>query len=477
MKIYPILFFAAIFATSCSKNDRFTIASPHTIRIAPEIRTRVTGSSFETTDTIGVTIRRADGTRYLDNRFFTFDGTNFSSAGIAWYPETDEATTVTAYYPYATAGEPETFTVATDQRGDGYRLSDLLGAVRTEVKPTLSPVEMLFYHLLSKITVALEVADGRSIGRVLIGGFVPTAHIALEPDSESFVATPASDVPAREITAREVTADATYDIILPPQSTTLAVAVESATGRTTKSIPNVTLLQGRSYTLRMKITADGEMQEIRFSGSVHPWESGTVIEQDPFDDDNVILEDPRYPDGGKPGAGLEYEGVRYLTCIIGGREWMAENLYCRPQGYVYLHDYWYPYDDESRIAALGVLYSYPMALAGAKPVLNDAATIRGICPEGWRLPMLDELGELAQLAGRKFFTESGYYYSNPEKQLFSELRNYLISSTHPQEGRVGYLRIPNHGQEAADGYMELCTLPVGNVASSVRCVKEEPAEQ
>ena len=472
MKVYSMLFFAAICATSCSNNDRSTIAS-HPICIAPEIRTRVTASNFETADTIGVTIRRADGSRYLDNQPFSFDGTTFASAGVTWYPDTNEATTVTAYYPYTATGEPDTFTVATDQRGDGYRLSDLLGAMRTEVKPTLTPVEMLFYHLLSKIRISAEVADGLTIRTISIGGFVPTARI--DRQAESFVTVPATDLPAREITACEVTPNAVYDIILPPQKTTLEIAVESATGRTTKTIPNVTLLQGRSYSLRMKITAAGEIQEICFSGRVSPWENGVVIEQDPLEEDNTIIEDPRYPEGGKPGAGLEYGGVRYLTCIIGGREWMAENLYYKPEGYTYFIDYWYPYDNERLITELGILYPYPTAMAGAKPVLNDAATIRGICPEGWRLPMLHELGELAQLAGRAFFSESGYYYAYPGQEGYSDQRNYIISSTHTELTRVGYLRIPN-GSQATDEYMETCTLPITNVAASVRCVKETPAE-
>lgn len=465
---HPILFFAALLATSCAKNDRQTIASSSSIRIIPEIRSRVTVSDFEQSDAIGVTVRKQDGTRYLENQCFTYDGSSFSATDVEWYSESEETSTVTAYYPYAESGQPDTFTVKTDQRGDGYTLSDLLGAVRTDVKPALSPIDMTFYHLLAKIDIELQVSDNITVENILIGGFVPTTHI----DLETLTASLSTEAAAQEITAREVTANAAFEIILPPQTTTMLVSVESSAGLTFKEIPNVTLLQGRKYALQMNITQAGAIENIRFTGVVEDWANGITIEQDPYDNSSVVIEEPEDPDNGEAGAGVDYGGIHYPSRIIGGKEWMTANLYYKPEGVSYRFGYWYPYDQESRIAELGILYSYQTAMAGAEPVLNDAATIRGICPEGWRLPMINELAEVARAAGRAFFVESGYYYLSPDlNNRHSTTRNYVLSSTHPDAEHVQYLRIPN-GSQASDEYIQTWTLPSANIASSVRCVKQ-----
>ena len=65
-----------------------------------------------------------------------------------------------AYYPYdknnSTSVTEHTFTIPTDQSNESnYYNSDFLRAVYEDVKKTSSPVEMTFYHLMSKVSVTI----------------------------------------------------------------------------------------------------------------------------------------------------------------------------------------------------------------------------------------------------------------------------------------------------------------------------------
>ena len=463
---YPSLIFSLLFVASCSKSKQQVTPQYPAIRIAPEIVTRTTDTNFEQNDAIGVTIRKQNGSKYLENKYFSYDGISFSSIGTQWYPEAEDESDILAYYPYTETGWPATFTVKSDQRGTGYSFSDFLGAKRSGVKPALSPVDLTFYHLLAKIDIHPDVSAGSTIERITIGGFIPTAVVSLETQSASAM----TGAAAAEIIAHEVTVNKAYDIILPPQKAVMQITVDTKNGQTTKQIPDVTLVQGKRYELQMTITDTGDITQLELSGQIRDWGSGGIIEIGPIDN-GVIVEDPTNPDTGNEGGGLEYGGVRYATRIIGGKEWMAENLRYKPAGTIGYTDFWYPQHREDKVPELGLLYSYATAMAGEPAVLNDASTIRGICPEGWRLPMIGELIDLASLAGKDFFDKSGFFYTDYDGDGYNDVRNYLLSSTHPNEEHVQYLRIPNVGDTESQN-LQTMTLPTTNIASSVRCVKE-----
>ena len=167
-------------ATCCSDEHHEPQAAAPELRIAPDIRSRATDTHFENPDAIGVTVRKQDGSNYLANQKFIYDGSTFSANGVQWYPETEGTSTVIAYYPYAETGQPGSFTVKTDQRGTGYTLSDLLGATKSNVEPTFSPVELTFYHLLAKIDITVELPEGATIEKIEINGFIPTVDANIE---------------------------------------------------------------------------------------------------------------------------------------------------------------------------------------------------------------------------------------------------------------------------------------------------------
>ena len=451
-------------ATCCSDEHHEPQAAAPELRIAPDIRSRATDTHFENPDAIGVTVRKQDGSNYLANQKFIYDGSTFSANGVQWYPETEGTSTVIAYYPYAETGQPGSFTVKTDQRGTGYTLSDLLGATKSNVEPTFSPVELTFYHLLAKIDITVELPEGATIEKIEINGFIPTVDANIEAQTVAVDANAA----ATAITAHEITANKTYDIILPPQKAQMQINVKTSAGYSSQSFSNVVLLQGKRYTLQLKISETQDHIEAEFTGQIQDWGSGGVIEQD-MDENKTIITEPVDPDQGQEGQGLTYGGVTYPTQIIAGREWMAQNLRYIPENATHPTDYKYPDGKEESAATLGILYTYSTARAGADPVLNDESTVRGICPEGWRLPKINELVDLAKTTGRAFFQESGYIVSNAEGYGYFSDRNYVMSSTKESADRIYYLRVWNIGQKL----IETKNLPTGNIFASIRCVKEQ----
>lgn len=135
---------AVLIAAGCAESEKGTLC----VKIAPAIRTRVTGLHFDTGDRIGLTISKGSAP-YAENVPMTYDGTAFTASGLSWYNDLNEKSVLTAYYPYAEGGRPDEFTVSSDQtQGNGS--SDLLAAVKTDVTPVSAPVGMIFYHVMSQ---------------------------------------------------------------------------------------------------------------------------------------------------------------------------------------------------------------------------------------------------------------------------------------------------------------------------------------
>ena len=137
--LYALLTAGLLLLSGCSRDED----SHPEVQIYP-VLSRVTGLYFDRGDRIGLTISRASGD-YVVNHPMEYDGSVFkAAAGLLWYENARDSSTLTAYYPYSDTGAPTQFRVAVEQRL-GYESSDLLGAVQRSVVPGKAPIGMTFY--------------------------------------------------------------------------------------------------------------------------------------------------------------------------------------------------------------------------------------------------------------------------------------------------------------------------------------------
>lgn len=418
------------------------------VRITPAIKTRVTGLHFDTGDQIGLTITKGSG-NYVENHPMTYQGSTFSGSGLIWYNDLNEKSTLTAYYPYSAAGVSAGFSVVRDQTA-GCGSSDLLGAVKTDVVPASTPVGMLFYHLMSQLTIVVTNNSDASVSGLTVGGLVPTAEVDLTVPTASAKA----GVAAEAIKAFEVTPDASYRVILVPQQAALTVTVETRDGKSrSKTIPSARLESGKQYDMSVLVTNIDI--ELTLSGDISDWGDGGSLDGD---------------EGGGNGGGnddggdvseLVYGGVTYRTAKIGDRIWMAENLRYMPAGAALGSGVWNP--EKVSAAEGGLLYDYTTATGG--DATRAGTPLRGICPDGWHIPDTAELQALVASADRPvdFLSCAGYWIAANDRYGDS-LKGYLMGSETPEAGRCSSLSYSEGSDPAA------ATVLVGN-GISVRCVK------
>lgn len=428
--------------------------------IVPTISTRVTSLNFDTGDRIGLTVTRASGT-YATNEPLTYDGTAFTAAGLCWYGERNEPATLTAYYPYAASGVPETFAVATDQR-NGYAASDLLAACKSDVLPTSAPIGMTFYHLMAQLSIVVTNTSGSAVTEILIGGFVPTAAV----DFKNLKAE-ASGTATAEITACAVKADANYRAILVPQQRDMEVRVRTADGKTyDRTITSVRLAGGKSYDLSLRLTA--ESLELQIGGEISDWLPGGEIGGDePSVDPDPEEPTPDNPDDPDPTPGeegtLTYEGESYRTRTIGGKVWMAENLRYLPAGAVIGTDVWEP--TAGSVEQYGLYYMRATALALDNPSKAVTGTVRGICPEGWHVPSGDELRTLIGAdCGTDFFALAGRFRLGS----YNAGKDYWWSTDIADDLFVCLTYSASSGVAVSSG----ASNTIADTACSLRCVRD-----
>lgn len=443
MKNVLFLMLAVVAMTACAESETGTPS----VKIAPAIRTRVTGLHFDTGDRIGLTIEKG-GAPYVENALMTYNGTAFEASGLLWYNDLSEKSTLTAYFPYAEGGRPAEFTVAADQT-QGNASSDLLAAVKTDVTPVSAPVGMIFYHVMSQLTIVLTNNSDATVTEVSVGGLIPTAEI----DYSLPKASAKSGVAPAEVKAFEVTPDASYRVVLVPQQTALTVTVTMSDGKSrSKTLSSAQLESGKRYDMSVVVTNIDI--EIALSGEIGDWGDGGSL------------------DGGGSGGGddpsqtLSYGGATYRTTTVGERVWMAENLRYVPDEALLKNGVWYPdgNEDAEYVRERGMLYDFATAL-GSVAGASDAP-VQGICPAGWHVPAIDELQALAADSGFEF-THAGMWNSFSGNYVSATKGGYLMSAT-TTDGGSNYSILLFYASGANPA---VSSQPAGN-GVSLRCVKD-----
>ncbi|MFQ7056332.1 MAG: fimbrillin family protein [Alistipes sp.] len=376
---------AAALAAGCSKSDTGTPC----VKIAPTIQTRVTGLHFDTGDRIGLSIAKGSET-YAQNVPMTYDGTAFTAADLLWYNDSNEKSTLTAYHPYSEQGMPAEFSVATDQTSGGAS-SDLLVAVKKEVTPSSAPVGMLFYHVMSQLTIVLTNNSDAPVTGVTVGGLVPTAVVDFTVPS----AAAKSGAAAADVEAFEVTADAAYRAILVPQQATLTVTVATGDGKSrSKTLSSAQLESGKRYDMSVVVTNIDI--DVELSGEVVDWGDGGSLDGSGEGGGGDGGGGEGGGEGGDPGT-LSYGGVDYPTATIGGRVWMTRNLRYLPDGAQIGTGIWYlaavrrdrTTPNMSRNGGCFTASQRPWAVR--RRIRHPGA---GICPPGWHVPTGAEIEQM-----------------------------------------------------------------------------------
>lgn len=403
-----ILMFAAVAAlgfSACSKNEGGGVPGDRTLRITPTITnpsltpaamgTRASDTDFELGDKVGLTVTMtADGKDFVSNKQMTFDGTDFKTEGFLWYEDVNATSSLFAYYPWQEGNAaPAEFSVMADQSGDNYTASDLIVAVKTGVKPTLSATQMTFKHKMSRIVIDVTNESGFDITSILINGAVGTG--VLDPATGDFKAK--ADAEPIDLIANTASVNKVYYALLVPQNgVKLMVTVTTADGKKRKqTLGTADFKSGENR--RMDCNVQPADIAVKFTGPITGWVDG----DDLLPDGEGEIEVPT----------VEWGGVKYkIVTLKDGRTWMAENLRYVPDGKTISSDpkdgngIWYPCNlskaaDPSLVESNGLLYSYPLLLGMAGEMTgsnyNQYEGARGICPEGWHIPTMAEWLKLA----------------------------------------------------------------------------------
>ncbi len=371
-----------------------TLADP---ALFPPTATRVTDTDFENGDRIGVTIR-LDGQTFIDNREFTFDGTNFTAPNTLWYEDANLASTIFAYYPYQTGTtHPAEFSVLPDQTGDNYKASDFIVCTKSEVRPAKT-ISLNFKHKMTRVIIRVTNGSGSELTEIRIGGAIGTGTI--DPATGDFTAK--SGAATIDVKACERTKDELYYALLVPQNgVKLVTSVTTADGKTRPyTLETTDLVSGTNRVLKMNIQP-ADMQ-VELGGQIDNWEDGADLEID----DSEQPQEPATPT-------IAWGGVNYkIVTLADGRTWMAENLRYIPEGKSVSENYeedadgiWYPltpqYDDSQKkyvgvvtkdnsvVQKNGYLYTFAAAMQVDAITEENSATFegkQGICPTGYHIP-------------------------------------------------------------------------------------------
>lgn len=393
MKKVFLLATAAAVMAGC-QTEKVESPVPELVKIVPVV-TKATDVNFENGDKVGVTIMQGE-TAYATNELLTY-GDNVFSGTLKWYPEALTPSTITAYYPYASAGAPSSFTVATDQT-KGYTASDLIAGKKEDVTPSVNAIVVPFKHMLTKISLEIDNQSQANIASVELRGSKTTADV----DLTAMTAVASESSAVETVKAFKVTDNALYSAIVVPQTVAFEMAVTTSTGKElTQKLVSTELKQGMQYTIKVKVLpAD---IKVSISGEIEGWGNGGEIGGDV----------PAYIDFAEYDGYFIYKNEKYTTAKMSdGSVWMTQSMRYVPEGYTVSSDpavashIWAPYTiaggvptpstEAELIEKNGYLYDY-QAIFGEEITADNAGSFegkQGICPNGWHVPTRAEYIDL-----------------------------------------------------------------------------------
>ena len=265
---------AMLSVVSCDKSDDRPVNGSGTeLRLSSGIEIQGRAAFFDADtqipngENLFVYVDETGGAPLYEKNVLTANGSGGMSGGVKmFFPENGRNADIYALHTNAVpAGNAYptaalTHTVRTDQRTlADYAASDLLYARTTNVAKTTTAVPMTFFHLLSKVQIAVKPGNGLTsaeITGITIGGTqiqaVFTPDKATAPNAIGITATGSTAAITIGTDITEDFAAAQYnDVIIVPQTVaanTVFIVVHLTTGDLNYRLPaNVTFTSGKRY--------------------------------------------------------------------------------------------------------------------------------------------------------------------------------------------------------------------------------------
>ena len=392
---------------------------PGKLTVEPII-TKATEVNFEDGDKIGLTVI-ADGSAeyYADNECLVFADEVFSG-DLEWYADIYTKSDLHAYYPYTSAGVPDSYFTFYDQTA-GIGEADFMAASKKGVLPTVNSIAMVFKHMMTKLVVNVENQSGAEIVSIGIEGTPMATGVDLVNMTLTDFEGVLTEMLPGPVMAYEAVAGKTWQAIVIPHSEAMSIVITLSDKTVlTQPLAAMTLKSGGQYTINARVlpgkvvvSASGEIQNWTDEGEIG-FEGGSSSEELPVDFEEF--------DGY-----FVYDGVRYNTVTLAdGNTWMAQNLRFIPRGRTVSTDpaedagIWYPAANESKTSdpalaeSLGLLYDAATAFGVTEITLENASTfdgVQGICPEGWHIPTVQDFtGLVGYCLNSAYVNTDGAYY-------------------------------------------------------------------
>lgn len=239
---------------------------------------------------------------YINAWTLTADGNGSLTGSSQFYPTDDSSLDFYALHGNFASGEfteddtefPETavvHSVEADQSGtDSYAKSDLLYAVKKGVTRSSNAVELPFYHMLSKVEVALKSGDGKPDltgatvtieGTKLKARFTPSKDVAMDDQSarENMITISSDDNEVASVKIRTVVTDdletnTEYGeaVLIPKQTIAentpfIKVQLQNNAIFSYKIDSELTLESGKKYTYKITVNQSG----LSVSSEIKDW--------------------------------------------------------------------------------------------------------------------------------------------------------------------------------------------------------------
>lgn len=283
-RVFLIIAGAAMLG-ACSDKQSMEVYTPDKNEIVlnvlhPQQATRVTDSSFDVDDKIGVYVTQNDAELQLagnevNNEPFIYKGNVWAAMRKVYWNEGQH--NIYAYYPYTSDVNDiadYNFCVQTDQSTDeAYTQSDFLWASAKDVEASDNAVDMLFEHKMSRVIVMLEKGeefegDIPDNTEVYIYSTTPYAVVDLSTGD----AAKNTYMSPETIKCKQLTND-TYTAIIVPQSITSQVPlVEIIIGDVSYLMyGKISFRPGYSHTMTVTLNHNPEKVKIEIGGELDDW--------------------------------------------------------------------------------------------------------------------------------------------------------------------------------------------------------------